>query len=241
MSDFLLNGSYLAIVLVLVLTGMGLPIPEEVAIIAAGVLSSHRQLDPWLAFLACLIGALLGDCASYWIGYHFGTRVIREHHWWNRYMTPARERKIEEMIRAHGLKVFFLARFLIGLRSTIYLTAGVLRMPFRRFILIDLVCATVIIGIFFELSYQFGEVVTRWIRGAEWTVTAVLVGVVAAVVIFFLWRRSRRKLLGAGGEPSRDPSARAADGEDQAASETEHEHAGCGDCDDTGTGATPPP
>lgn len=225
MSDFLLHGSYLAIILVLVLTGMGLPIPEEVPIIAAGVLSSHRQLDPWLAFGACLVGALLGDCASYWIGFHFGKRVIREHHWWNRLMTPAREQKIEEMIRAHGFKVFFLARFLIGLRSTIYLTAGILRMSFRRFILIDLVCATIVIGIFFGLSYQFGEVVINWIRGAEWTVTAVVVAVLAAVGIF-IWRRRRRRLLEGSDGASPEQSAPAADGQDESASETEHEHAG---------------
>ncbi len=194
MSDFLLHGSYLAIILVLTLTGMGLPIPEEVVIIAAGVLSSHDQLNPWLAFGACLVGAVLGDCASYWIGFHFGRSFIRDHHWWNRFVTPEREQTMERMIQAHGFKMLFLARFLIGLRSTLYITAGILHVPFRRFILVDLACAAIIIGVFFGLSYQFGEVVTGWIRGAEWTVTAVVVAVLVAAAIFF-WRRYRHRLL----------------------------------------------
>lgn len=226
MSEFLLSGSYLAIVVVLVLTGIGLPIPEEVPIIAAGVLSSHGQLEPWLAFCACLLGALLGDTASYWVGYHFGKRVIREHHWWNRYMTPAREERIEQMIRVHGFKVFFLARFLIGLRSTIYLTAGILHMSFRRFILIDFICAAIIIGFFFGLSYQFGEVVTRWIHGAEVTLTAVVTAALVAAVVFYIWRRSRRKLLEESAKAASERAQLEGGEQDEPTSETEHEHVG---------------
>lgn len=193
MSDFLLHGSYLVIVVVLILSGMGLPVPEEVPIIAAGVMSAKGTLNPWVAFAACLVGAALGDCMSYWIGYHFGRSILRKHHWWTRLFTPEREQRVEKALQAHGFKMLFLARFLIGLRSTIYLTAGILRVPFRRFILIDLACATVVIGVFFGLSYQFGDVVTGWIRGAEWTVTAVAVAVVVGTVAFF-WLRRRRRL-----------------------------------------------
>ena len=80
-SFFLTHGSYIGIIAVLILTGTGLPIPEEVPVIAAGVLSSHGALDPWLAFFSCLIGALGGDCVMYWIGRHFGSNVVREHPW----------------------------------------------------------------------------------------------------------------------------------------------------------------
>jgi membrane protein DedA with SNARE-associated domain len=201
MTDYLLSGSYAAIVVVLILTGMGLPIPEEVPIIAAGVISGHGQLDPWLALVCCVVGALLGDCASYWIGYRLGRGLIQRHRWWGRYVTPEREEKIESMIRAHGFKVFFLARFLIGLRSTIYVTAGILRMSFRRFILIDAACATIIIGVFFGLSYLFGGVVRNWIRMGEWIVTVVVVVVLAGVAIFF-WQRHRRKLLREAATPA---------------------------------------
>ena len=149
MIEFLLtHGSYLGIIFVLILTGSGLPIPEEVPIIAAGLLSAHGQMDPWLAIGACLIGALLGDCVIYWIGHHFGRRVLREHHWWTRFVKPEREARLETMLQQHGLKVFFLARFLVGIRSPVYLAAGILRVPFRRFLLIDLFCATTVIGTF---------------------------------------------------------------------------------------------
>lgn len=192
MSEDLASGSYIAILVVLVLTGMGLPVPEEVPIVAAGVLSAHGHLNAWLALACCLIGAVLGDTASYWIGYHFGRSILQRHRWWAYLVTPERELKLERLIRSHGLKIFFTARFLIGLRSAIYLTAGILQIGFLRFILIDALCAGVIISVFFALSYWFGEQVAQWIRQGEWAITIVVVLGVLGVLAGVAWRYTHR-------------------------------------------------
>ena len=108
MAEFFLSpGSYFAIFLVMMLTGAGLPIPEEVPIIAAGIASAHGNMHPWVAFACCLSGALIGDCIMYYIGYHFGRGVLKDHRWWARFLTPEREARIEEKFRKHGLGVFF--------------------------------------------------------------------------------------------------------------------------------------
>jgi membrane protein DedA with SNARE-associated domain len=187
--------SYLAITVVLILTGSGLPIPEEVPIIWAGVMSAppDATLNPFVALACCLVGALLGDVIMYWIGYHFGRGVLREHRWWSRCITPQREARIEEMFCRHGLKVFFIARFLVGLRTPVYLTAGILRVSFKRFVLIDLICATAVVGTFFGLTYLFGEHIARWFKNVEVLVT-IAVGIAVACVAVFFWRRYRRNL-----------------------------------------------
>jgi membrane protein DedA with SNARE-associated domain len=193
MTDFLVShGSYLAITFVLILTGSGLPLPEEVPIIAAGILAAHGQMDPWLAFGCCLLGAIVGDAIMYWIGYHFGRGVLRKHRWWARFITPEREAQIESMFRRHGLKVFFVARFLVALRSPVYLTAGILRVSFRRFLLIDLLCATVVVGAFFFLTFCYGKQIAGWFKQAEgWFTLAVVAAVVCAGL--YLWRRHKQK------------------------------------------------
>ncbi len=196
MNDLLLtHGSYLAITVVLILTGSGLPVPEEVPIIAAGILSANETLNPAAAFACCLFGALVGDCVMYWIGYHFGRAVLQDHPWFARWVTPDRETRIEDMFCRHGLKVFFVARFLVGLRSPVYLTAGILRVSFKRFFLIDLFCATAVVGTFFGLTYYFGEKIARspWIRDTQ-VLLSVLVVIALACVAFYLWRRYRRKM-----------------------------------------------
>ncbi len=191
------QASYLGIVLFLTLTGLGLPIPEEVPIVAAGVASKAGALVWWKALLACLVGALLGDSLMYGIGRFFGARVLREHPWWSGFLTPEREKTIEDLINRHGIKAFFVARFLVGLRSPFYLTAGILRVKYRWFLFADFICATVVIGGFFGLAYLFGERITGLIHSAEQGVTLVVVltVIIVAVIAFFSFRRRRIQML----------------------------------------------
>jgi membrane protein DedA with SNARE-associated domain len=193
--DIFSHSSYFVITLVLILSGSGLPVPEEVPIIAAGLLAAGGSLNPWAAFACCLFGALVGDAVMYWIGYHFGRGVLQDHPRWARWVTPEREDRIEAMFAKHGLKVFFVARFLVGLRSPVYLTAGILRVSFRRFFLIDLICATAVVGTFFGVTYTFGQnsdKILRLIRDAQ-VMLSICVAIALACVAFYLWRRWKRK------------------------------------------------
>ncbi len=185
--------SYLGIIIVLILTGSGLPLPEEVPILAAGVASSVGTLHPGWAYLSCIVGAVLGDSVLYAIGYHFGRSLVTRHPRIAHLLHAEREAMIEEMIRRHGFKVFFLARFMVGIRAPVYLTAGVLRMSYRRFLLIDAVCATSVVSLFFGLSYAYGDRVAGWVRDSELGLTVVVVLVATAVVGVIVWRRYRQR------------------------------------------------
>lgn len=192
--DFLLtHGGYLGIVLFLVLTGCGLPIPEEVPIVLAGIFSSQGQLEPELAFAACLVGALVGDSVMYAIGYHFGHGLLVEHPKIGKFIGAEREEYFEKAILRHGFKVMFLARFMVGVRGPVYLAAGVVRIPFRKFLFWDLICATVVVGAFFSLSFFYGRQITEMLRDAEVTLTLIVVAV--ALVATLIWLRRRRQRL----------------------------------------------
>lgn len=189
--------SYVGIIVVLILTGLGLPLPEEVPIVAAGVASAVGTLNPWWAFAACLVGALLGDSVIYFIGYHFGHSLVTRHPRFAHLLHAEREKKIEQMIRRHGLKVFFLSRFMVGIRAPVYLTAGILRMPFRRFILIDAFCATAVVGLFFGLSYAYGDRVIDIIRRSEIGVTVAVIIIACVLTCIYFIRRRKLRLAAA--------------------------------------------
>lgn len=195
MPDLSTFAPYAAITMLLILTGAGLPVPEEAIVVGAGVAASLGKLESWpAAMVSCLVGALLGDLLAYGIGRYFGLRLLRERPWFARLMHAEREKQIEGMISRHGLKVFFLARFLVGLRSPIYLTAGILRVPVKRFLFVDAISAVVVIGLFFSLAYKYGDWVGARIRQAEYLATAaVVVGVAVAVIVFFILRKRRRQ------------------------------------------------
>ena len=194
---------YVIIMAVLLLSSIGAPIPEEATVVTAGVLSARGALHPGWAFAFCWLGAVAGDCIVYWIGYHFGRSVLREHRWWAHFVTPQREERVERLLQQHGLKVLFVSRFLVGIRSPVYLAAGILRAGFHRFLLADLFCATIVVGSFFWLSFYFGAKITDWLRAGEILLTAIVV-IAAIIAAIALWRRHVRKRQAVAGKPAKE-------------------------------------
>jgi membrane protein DedA with SNARE-associated domain len=186
---------YLGITVFLILTGCGLPLPEEVAIIAAGVAAAQGALDPWGALAACLVGAIVGDSAMYLIGRRFGKSILERHPFWARLFNAKREEQIEALLKKHGAKMILLTRFLVGLRSPVYFAAGVLRASYLRFLITDIICALMVVSLFFGLTYFFGRQIWHWIERAEVAITvAVVLAVVLAIIIFWIHRRGKKMI-----------------------------------------------
>jgi membrane protein DedA with SNARE-associated domain len=189
----LVNYGYAGIILYMILTGCGLPMPEEVAIIAGGVLAAKGTLDWRLTLGALLIGAILGDTVMYLIGRYFGRRLLNTNPLWKRLITPDREKRVEELLVKHGAKVLFGARFLVGLRGPMYITAGILKVPFRRFIIADMVCATVVVTLFFALTYFYGAQIMNAIHKGEGWFTIAVIGVAIVTAGIGIWYYFHRK------------------------------------------------
>ncbi len=69
--------TYLGIFALLLLGSLGVPIPEEMPIIAAAVLSHAGLVRWWLALFVCFLGVLSGDVVLYWTGRHWGEPILR--------------------------------------------------------------------------------------------------------------------------------------------------------------------
>jgi membrane protein DedA with SNARE-associated domain len=201
--DFFGGWSYLGIIVFLVLTGCGFPLPEEVAFVYAGVQSALGNLHWPLAVAACGVGALLGDSVMYGIG-RLGRGWIGSHAWFSKIVHLEREEQVRRLIARHGIKVFFAARFMVGIRGPLYVTLGLLKVPFWRFLIIDTICASAVIGVFFSLSYFFGQRVLIWIRQGEWLITILAaVGLLVGGIFWFLhYRRKKREALEAPPPPA---------------------------------------
>ena len=143
----------------------------------------------------------------YLIGYHFGRNLVKAHPRLAHLLHAEREAKMEEYINRYGLRVLFVARFLVVVRAPVYLTIGILRHPYRKFLLFDAFCASAVVGLFFGLSYAFGDHVAKWIRDSEVVVTVVTcTAVVAVLLAWWLKRRHDRSRpgessSGVGNEP----------------------------------------
>jgi membrane protein DedA with SNARE-associated domain len=200
--------AYVGLFLVLCLAGLGLPIPEEVPVMTAGVLAHQRVLVWWLALVSCMAGILVGDSILYWAGRRWGDRVIAMPGVRHLFAGGRRE-TIAASYRRHGIAIVFAARHVPGPRAAAFLTAGMAGVPFGKFMAAD--GAAVVYGVPFSfgLAYFFADQVHRLmaeIHRVELWVAVVGVGAVACWVALALWRRNRRLLL--GNETHSDPAAR---------------------------------
>jgi membrane protein YqaA with SNARE-associated domain len=134
---------YFGIALVLVLGGLGLPIPEEAPIILAAVLSKSGKMWWPLALAACMAGVLIGDFIVYALGYVYGEKVMSLP-LTRKVLSPAREAQIQGYFHRHGFKILILGRFAVGFRTAVYLTAGILKLPVIKLFLTDLLAASLL-------------------------------------------------------------------------------------------------
>ncbi len=180
---------YLGIALILILGGLGLPIPEEAPIIVAAVLSRNGKMNWPLALGSCLSGVLLGDMVVYFLGFFYGEKVLSLP-LTRRLLTRQRETQIKGYFHRHGFKILVSGRFVPGFRTAAYLTAGILKLPPVKLLLTDLVAASLSTIFFFGLGYAFAYQIQQGIREVQqW----ILVGVAVVVVAWLLIRYYRAK------------------------------------------------
>jgi membrane protein DedA with SNARE-associated domain len=186
--------TYPGVFLVLLGSGRGVPIPEELPIAIAAMMARWDVMRWQGALLACMGGALAGDVVLYWVGRHFGRRILRWPIVRLRVLTPAREARIMEAYRRHGLKFLVVARLVMGLRSAAFLTAGLVRVPFLWFFLVDVVAVLVSVPLTFGVAYAVADsvaVAVARVRELQlWIAGAVLL-IAAAWLVVLLRRRPR--------------------------------------------------
>lgn len=134
--EYLRRFEYLAMFGILVLCGLGLPIPEEVTLIASGFAVGWDWADYFLSCAACTAGILTGDSIIFAVGRYFGrsffsSRVVR----W--FLPKKRQARVRRAFYRHGKKTVFFARFVTGIRIGVYAYAGQNGMRWQRFLFLD--------------------------------------------------------------------------------------------------------
>ena len=156
LQEFVDNFTYLGILAGLLLGSLGVPIPEEMPIIAAAVLSHQGIVKWWLAFPVCLLGVLAGDVVLYGVGRHWGEQILN----WRPVrlvLSRPREQWLKAAYRRHALKTVVTARHVMGLRAAAFLTAGIARVPFWKFMMADAGAALFGVALSFGLAYFFTD------------------------------------------------------------------------------------
>ena len=119
---------------------VGLFVPSTFVLIAVGALVGAGKL-PFLPVLALAsAGAFVGDALSFWVGHHYKGR-LRSVWPFRRY--AALLDKGEAFFQRHGSKSIFIGRFVPGVKAIVPGIAGMVRMDFTRFSVVNITSAVV--------------------------------------------------------------------------------------------------
>ena len=191
---FFVEYGYAAVFFVLVICGFGVPIPEDLTLVTGGVISGMGYTNPHIMFAVGMLGVLVGDGIMFAAGRIWGQKILRFKPI-ARIMTPKRYEQVQEKFDKYGNWVLFVARFLPGLRTAVFVTAGISRkVSYLRFILMDGLAALISVPIWIYLG-EYGAHNIDWLMAKMHSLQSgifVILGIGATVVAWIWWKKRQR-------------------------------------------------
>lgn len=201
MLDFLIHFftdyGYIAVFGILILCGLGLPVPEDIALVAGGVISGLDLTNPHTMLGVGMAGVLIGDSTMFLAGRIFGYRIQRIRTF-RKILSPRRFSHIQRKFKQYGLGLLFVARFLPGLRSPIFMVAGMSRrISYITFILMDGFAATISVPIWVYMGYFFADnldLLMEHVTDVQKMIYLILAIIFLGVLVVYLKRKFHSKL-----------------------------------------------
>ncbi len=177
---------------ILLICGLGLPIPEDITLLAGGLAAYYGLTNLWVTIAVAYVGVILGDTIIFMLGAHVGRKLTKM--WiFHKLLPDERLQGVSDKFHKWGNKVIFAARFMPGVRAPIFFSAGTFHVPFRVFIFFDGLAALLSVPAIIGAAYFFGDQVVWIVRRVEHSIVVVIGGVILFGVV--KWYLQRRRLL----------------------------------------------
>jgi membrane protein DedA with SNARE-associated domain len=171
---------------------MGLPAPGETALVAAALYAQRtQQLDISAVVLVAAAAAITGDNIGYMIGRTIGIRLVAR---FGRYvgLHEARLKVGQYLFLRHGGKIVFFGRFVAFLRTFAALLAGINRMPWPHFLVMNAFGGICWAALFGGGAWLIGAEMKRVAGPVGFVLLIVAIGLVAVGIFYF--RRHEKEL-----------------------------------------------
>src|ERR1700744_5535109 len=179
---------YLVVGGVVGVESLGVPLPGEIILVSAALMSSHHDLavNPVGVGLAAVIGPVIGDSIGYSIGRRFGLPLFDKlGQRFPKHCGPGHVMLAERLFNRWGVRAVFFGRFIALLRIFAGPLAGALKMPYPRFLAANVSGGICWAGGTTALVYFAGMAAERWMERFSWIalVIAVAIGGIAAILL----------------------------------------------------------
>jgi membrane protein DedA with SNARE-associated domain len=193
---------HLAVFALLVLGGLGLPVPEELLQLTAGYLARRGVLLFWPTVGAAWLGIVLGDALFFLLARSQGPRLLASRQV-GRLLTPRRRALLERHFARHAALTIMVARHASGFRLPAFALAAMHGVRPVAFVVADGISALVSVPLVVSLGWFFAAHIEEVKRDLHEVELAVALG---AAVLLVAWgalrtwraRRAARERAGAG-------------------------------------------
>ena len=162
---------------------VGLVVPGDLVLALGGVFAGRGDLDVFPVVLTGIAAGLAGENASYWLGRHYGRSILKRIPFANR-LGPYLERS-ENFFGTRGRRAVFVGRYVSVVGTFLPFTAGLSRMPYRRFLVTDVVAvsmwAVAVISLGYFLSARV-DLVDKILSRFGWALLVI-------VALYFGWKK----------------------------------------------------
>ncbi|MEU0842425.1 DedA family protein [Streptomyces sp. NPDC005962] len=161
---------YLLVGLVIGLESLGIPLPGEIVLVSASLLAaSQDHINPYVLGASAIAGAVIGDSIGYLIGRRGGKPLLA---WLGRkfpkHFGAEHVASAERSFQKWGMWAVFVGRFIALLRIFAGPLAGVLRMPYWKFAIANVLGGIVWAGGTTAVIYSVGKVAEDWLKRFSW-------------------------------------------------------------------------
>ncbi|MDT0573250.1 DedA family protein [Streptomyces sp. DSM 3412] len=195
---------YLLVGLVIGLESLGIPLPGEIILVSSALLASqHGKIDPFVLGACATAGAIIGDSIGYAIGRKGGRPLLAKlNRRFPKHFSESNIAVAERSFDRWGMWAVFFGRFIALLRIFAGPLAGVLQMPYWRFLVANVLGGILWAGGTTAVIYYVGVVAEAWLKRFSWLglVLAVLIGVTSMLVIKRKAKKAAEKAEAAEGE-----------------------------------------
>ncbi|QEL14698.1 DedA family protein [Limnoglobus roseus] len=200
MIEYFSRFGYVGIAAAIILTGFGLPMPEELPVLFSGVLIGHadtpgpdgvldaNRLRWWIMVPVVIVAIVTGDGLLYAVGRRWGHKLFENGWVKRRIITPETRTAIEKNFQERGVMVLLTARLTPGIRTPIFLMAGHYRVSFAKFLLADGLYAIPGVMAMFWVAYWFTDQVLLVFHKIEHYKQLATFGILSAAVGIVLYK-----------------------------------------------------
>jgi membrane protein DedA with SNARE-associated domain len=177
----------------LMLAGCNVPISEDLMIILSGSIAATLVPEnTWKLFVCVFLGCYLSDWVCYWIGRKLGQKLFTWK-WFAKTISVKRLDTTRAYYEKYGFWTLLIGRFIpFGVRNCLFLTAGIGRMHFGKFLLSDGIACLLSNSILFSLSFTLSKHLDLVFRGVT-AFNLFLFGTFVVTVICFIWYKRCKK------------------------------------------------